>query len=292
MNRNRLNLVLLVAAAGLGTGVYVASRPEPKGPPLTNLTADLVTRITLAHPGQPALQLEKDAAGAWRFTAPIAAEVDAFEINALLGIASADTKQAVAGGDPKELGLDPPAYTLTLNDTAIAFGGTEPLSYDRYVKVGDTVSLVDDPPSAALDKDHADLVAKDLVPADAVLVAIEVPKLKVSKGEAGWTLAPKDPAAGADQIQKFVDGWKRARAMWNEAGSATPPKGPAVRLTLAGGEVRSYVIAATEPQLKLHRPELGVTYVLSKALEDELLKLPAPAPEPAAEPAAEVKDAP
>lgn len=276
MNRNRLNLVLLAAAAGLGVGVYVASRPEAPAAPLTALTADLVTRIALAHPGRPALQLEKGPAGAWRMTAPFAAEIDPFEVNALLALASAETRQAVSGGDLANFGLDPPAYTLTLNDTAIAVGGVEPLSYNRYVKVGDAVSLIDDPPSAALDADYGDLVAKDLIPAGSELVAIEVPGLGLTKGEKGWSATPADPRASADAIQAFVDGWKKARSMWNETASDGTVKGPAVALTLAGGEVRRYVIVATEPQLKLHRAEMGVTYVLSKALADTLLKLQEP----------------
>lgn len=285
MNRNRLNLVLLVAAAGLGAGVYFASRPEDKGAPLTPLTADLVTRITLAHPGRPPLQMEKGAAGAWRMTAPVAAEIDPFEINALLALAGAETRQAVSGGKLAELGLEPAAYTVTLNDTAIAFGGTEPLSYNRYVKVGDSVSLIDDPPSAALDAEYGDLVAKDLIPSGSELVAIEVPKLKLVKGEKGWTATPADPKAGADEIQKFVDGWSKARSMWNESAAGAQLKGATVALTLAGGEVRRYVVAATEPQLKLHRADIGVTYVLSKALYADLFELPAPKAADPAEPA-------
>lgn len=281
MHRARLNLALLVVAAGLGVGIFLAQKKEEKGPPLTALTSDLVTRIELAHPGMPAVQMDKGADGKWRFTAPIRAEVDEFEINALLGLASTEAKQGVSGGKLAELGLEPPGYTLKLNDTTIGFGGTEPLSFQRYVKVGDTVSLIEDPPGAALDKDYADLVAKDLVPTGSAIESIEVPKLTVRKTDKGWVATPGGANASTDALQKFVDGWTHARAMWNESAVGKDLKGDAVKLTLAGGEVRRFVVVPGD-QLKLNRPDIGVTYVLSKALSDELLKLPEPKAEPAA----------
>jgi hypothetical protein len=288
MNRAHLNLALLVAAAGLGIGVYFAQKPEPPGPPLTALTSDQVTRIALEHPGQPAIRLEKRD-GAWFLVEPVNAEVDEFEINALLGLASGETKEKLEGATLAELELAPPKYSLTLNDTKIEFGGVEPLQYRRYVKVGEGVFLIEDPPSAALDKDYADLVAKGLFPSSAEIESIELPKLKLAKADGQWSVAPADPKATADAMQKLADGWKNARAMWNEQARSVPAqaKSERIKITLKGGEVREFLVAAREPQFKLHRPEAGVNYVLSKALVDELLKLPEPKEEPKEEPTAE-----
>jgi hypothetical protein len=70
--------------------------------------------------------------------------------------------------------------------------------------------------------------------------------------------------------------------MWNEMATDAKAGGERVKITLAGGATREWVVVAREPQLKLLRPDLGVTLVLSKALADELLKLPPP-PEPKAD---------
>ena len=277
--RARLNLGLLAAAVGLGVAVFVANRKEPPGPPLTPYQAGAIERIALEHPGVPAIRLEKKD-GHWRLVEPVQAEADEFEVNALVGLADRQTQLKVEGGVAKELGLDPPAYTLTLNDRAIAFGGVESLEYRRYVQTPDGTFLIEDPPGAALDKEYADLVSKDVLPKGAAIERLELPRLTLAKGESGWSLTPADPKATPDQMQKLAEAWAGARSMWNEMARDAKATGERVKVTLQGGATREFVIVAREPQLKLHRPDLGVTLVLSKALADELLKLPDPPPPP------------
>lgn len=279
MKRAQLNLALLAVAAGLGLAVFFAQKKEPAGPPLTAFKPDAVTRIGIEHPGVPAIRLEKQD-GHWQLVAPVVAEADEFEVNGLIALADRETRK-LEGGSLKELDLDPPQFTLTLNDTAIGFGGVEPLEFRRYVKAADSVWMIEDPPGAAMDKDYADLVSKNALPAGVEIERIELPGLTLARGADGkWALSPPDPKAGADQMQKLADGWKSARAMWNEMAPAGKASGERVRVTLKGGVAREFVVAAREPQLKLRRADLGVTLVLSKALADELLKLPEPAKEP------------
>ena len=278
MNRARLNLALLVVAAGLGAAVFFAQKKEPSGPPLTPFTPDAVTRIALEHPGSPAIRLEKHD-GQWRLTEPVQAEADTFEVNGLVALADRETKLKLEGGALKDFTLDPPGYTITLNDRTIGFGGVEPLEFRRYVKTADGAFLVEDPPSAALDADYADLVAKDLLPKDAELERIEVPGLALARDAQGqWAATPAGPRATTDAMQKFADGWKGARSMWNALARDGKVSGDKVKVALKGGATREFVIAARDPQFKLHRADLGVTFVLSKALAEELLKLPEPAP--------------
>ena len=278
MRRAQLNLALLVVAAGLGAAVFFSVDKDEPGPPLTALKPDAVTRIHLAHPGAPAIRLAKQD-GKWRLVEPVAAEADEFEVGALTALADKEAKDKVEGGNAADFGLEPPKYTLTLDDTAIEVGTTEPLQYRRYVRVNGVVSLIEDPPSAALDKDYADLVAKALFPPDAEIARIELPKLTLARDGDAWAVTPADPKATADAMQKLADGWKNARSMWNESGApGAKVKGEGVKVTLKDGTVREFVVAAREPQLKLHRPDLGVNLVLSKALADELLTLPQPPP--------------
>ena len=282
MNRRaRLNLGLLAVALGLGVAVFLGNREEPAGPPLTPYKPEAVERIAIEHPGAPAIRLEKKD-GHWQLVEPVRAEADEFEVNALIGLADRETKLKVEGGAAKELGLEPANFTLTLNDRAIAFGGVEPLEYRRYVRLPEGTFLIEDPPGAALDKEYADLVSKDVLPKGAAIERLELPVLTLAKGESGWTMTPADPKATTDQMQKLVDGWAGARSMWNEMARDAKVDGERVKVTLQGGATRELVIAAREPQFKLHRPDLGATLVLSKALADELLKLPPPV-EPKAE---------
>lgn len=290
MKRARFNLVLLAVAAALGVGVFFAQQKEPPGPPLTPYKADAITRVAIEHAGAPAIRLEKQD-GRWRLVEPIQAEANEFEVSGVIGLADRETKLKVEGGALPDLGLEPPNFTLTLNDRAIAFGGVEPLEYRRYVKTADGVFLIEDPPGAPLDREYADLVSRDVLPKDAQIERLELPGLALARGgEGAWTLTPADPKATSDQMQKLADAWKGAGSMWNEMATGKVA-GPTVKVALAGGVTREFVIAAREPQLKLHRTDLGVTLVLSKALADELLKLPDPPPPPAEEPKAEEKKA-
>lgn len=273
-HRARLNLGLIGAAAALSAGVWFAQKEPQKGPPLTPIASEALTRIRIAHPGSPVIELKKGG-GHWQLTAPVQAQADDMEINALIDLAGKETHDPMAAPDLKQLGLEPPGYVITLNDTEIDFGGVEPIRYRRYVKTAAGVVLIEDPASAALDKDYGDLVAKELLPADAVIEKIELPKLALDRNAGGqWQLTPADAKASADQMQKLAEGWQHARAMWNEMAAPADPKAAHVKLTLKGGAVREFIVAATEPQLKLQRADLGVNYVLSKALVDQLLKLP------------------
>lgn len=275
MKRAQLNLALLAVAIGLGVTVFIANKKAPPGPPLTPFKADAVTRVAIEHPGAAAIRLEKQD-GKWQLAAPVIAEADEFEVNGIIGLADRETRRTLEGGSMKELGLEPPKFTLTLNDSAIAFGDTEPLEYRRYVRTGAGAFLVEDPPGASMDREYADLVSKNLLPPGTEIERIELPRLTLVKADGKWSVIPADPKATADAMQALADGWTNARSMWNEMLRDGKAAGDKVRITLKGGVAREFVVTALEPQLKLSRPELGVTFVMSKALAVDLLKLPEP----------------
>lgn len=289
MKRSHLNLALLAVAGGLGAAVWLAQETVEKGPPLTALKQDAITRIAVEHPGKPAIRLEKKD-GAWHLTAPVQSETDKYEIGGILSIAELEVKSTLdAGVDRAALELDPPKYTVTLDDTRIALGGTEPIKYRRYVESGGVIGLVDDPPSAALDADYSDLVSKAVVPESASLKKIELPGLVLEKNAEGVWSSPQQGEATAAQVAQLADAWKTARALWNAAEPPEGSTGDAVRLTLDDGRVIELIVQARDPQLVLASKALGVRYTLSKVLDAELFKIPEPeaeAPADAADDAA------
>lgn len=292
MNRTQLNLLLLVVVGGLGAALWFGKPKEEKGPPLTSLKQDAVTRIAVEHPGKPAIRLEK-IDGRWQLVEPVRAATDSFEINGILGLAELEVKSKLdAGVDRAELQLDPPQFTVTLDDTRVALGGVEPLRYNRYVQVGEVLGLVDDPPSAALDADYSDLVSRAIVPEGAELVRLELPGFVLEKDPAGNWISPQQPEAKPAQTAKLVESWKGARAMWNAAEKPEGLQGEKVRLTLADGQVIELVFAESDPQLVLARPAIGVRYTLSKALVEELFRIPAEPKPGEPEPAKAAEDEP
>lgn len=287
MKRSHLNLALLVVASGLGAALWFGQEKEEKGPPLTPLKQEAITRIAVEHPGKPAIRLEKKGS-AWVLTEPVQSATDKYEIGGILSLADLEVKSKLdAGADRKELELDPPQYSVTLDDTRIDIGGTEPIKYRRYVSSGGVTGLVDDPPSAALDADYSDLVSKALVPEGANLKRIDLPGGLVleKSAEGAWTSAQQGSAAPA-QVAQLAESWRNANAMWNAAEPAEGSKGDAVKLTLDDGRTIELVVVARDPQLVLSSKALGVRYTLSKALVDELFKIPAPPRAKEAKPAA------
>jgi hypothetical protein len=287
MTRLQLNLALIVLIGGLAALLYFTKDDEKKGPPLTALTDATLERIRIEHPGKPAIALARQD-GQWRLTEPVQVLADPLEVASIVTLATMEAKRklAVADVDLKELKLDPPSYRVTLNETVLAIGDSEPIEYRRYIRVGEEIALTDDPPGAALDADYADLVSKDLLPPNADIRRIEVPGLTLTRSADGqsWTESPAQAGTTSDQKQKFVDGWKNARAMWNAAvpaGEADKPGEP-VTVVHAGGELKLKIVAR-EPQLILENPVVGVRYTLSKALESEILRLPDPPKTEAAE---------
>lgn len=276
MKRSQLNAVLLVVGLGLAVVVFLSQEKEKKGEPLTPLVASAVSKITLDHPGKPAITLEKRD-GQWQLSAPVQAHAEAVEINGILALATMETKSTLDAAQVKlaDLGLDPAQYRVTLNDVALDIGGTEPLQFRRYIKVGDKIALVDDPPSAALDADYSDLVDKSLLPPNAEIEHLSVPGIDSAK-------------ASELQQKTLAAAWKNARAMWtamDEPAKDDAAKSETVRMTLKDGSALEFAVVERDPQFVLARHDLKVRYTLSKQLVNELLQLPQ-AQQPDAEKAA------
>lgn len=280
MNRTRLNLLLAVIVAALAGGAYWARQHKnvPKET-LTPLAAEGVERILIDWPGSPRIELARQN-GNWFLKQPVEARADRFEAVGATSLASTEVQERLEGPDVdlKELGLAPPSHTITLNDVVLDFGGSDPLQSRRYVRVGGVVKLIDEPATAALDKDYADLVSKALFGPGDELVKIELPTFTLSKDEKGeWSAPVGTPHATPAALKALADGWKDTQAMWNEAATdAADATGDVVRITLKDGRVQEYRVAATDPQLALYAPALKVRHQLSKALAETLLQLPDP----------------
>lgn len=281
MNRNQLNLALLALVGGLTFTVVMTQEEETPKLPLVTLEPTAVERIAVRHPDAAEILLQRQA-GQWRLTAPGEAAAEAIEVSALTDLAALESERqlAVADVDLAQLGLAPPKFEIQLNDALLQFGGIEPLEHERYIRVGDTIHLVGDPPSAALDADPSDLVSKQLLPAGRQIVGLVLPELQLHRGEAaGWTLSPpQTEPASTDQMQALIDAWGRARALWNQSpdGEVDYSGKPQIQLRLDDGSQVELVLVDREPQLILAQPKAGVHHHLSKALADELLALPAP----------------
>ncbi len=278
MKRKHLNLLLAVLTIGLLAAVYFSQeKPEPPPPPLTSLDGQDIDRILVQHVGSPDIRLEKPK-DQWWLVAPVITRAETIEVNALLDLATRPSQRQYPASemDLAELALDKPRQVIQLNDTRIEFGGLDAIESHRYVRVGDTVHMIVDPPSAALDADYQDLVAKRLIPADAKIARIQLPGLTLARGDKeGWRVTPQSADQGADAAQQMVDAWQRAQAMWITPLNKKIPTQGHVRIEF-GEEVFEFGILKHDTQLILSRPDLNVQFTLPKTLEAELFELKPP----------------
>jgi hypothetical protein len=287
MKRKHLNLLLAALALGLVAAVYFSrEKPEPPPSPLTSLNADDINRILIRHTGRSDIRLERRGSE-WWLTAPVETRAEPVEASAILDLATRASQRRYPAADMNlaELGLDSPDWSVQLNDVRIEFGGLDPIESRRYARLGDTIHLVEDPPSAALDADYYDLVARRLLPENAKIARIELPGLSLARtGKGGWSVTPAGADRGADAAQQLADAWRQAQAMWITA----LDRGKRVQGTVeirAGEERYRFTILDRQDQLVLARPELGVQFTLPKTLDSDLFELKPP-PEPGKKPAA------
>ncbi|MGH8529426.1 MAG: DUF4340 domain-containing protein [Nevskiales bacterium] len=277
--RQLLNLALGVMVVALVVGVWFAREKEEPARPLTALKPEDITTIAVRHPGKPAIRLEKNAQS-WVLTAPVKVAADPLQVAGLTSLATQETsaQYPLAELDMKNVELEPPAYEIQLNDTVLAFGGTEPIDYRRYIRVGETVYLSSDPPSTALDANYSDLVHAQLVPPGSKLTHIKAPGVTLTEqADGSWQVAPAKADQGADATRGMVDAWKNARSLWRAEldKSERPSATDRVTVTLDGQEV-TFAVLERQPQLKLARLDLKIVYTLGPNFGTDLFKLKLP----------------
>lgn len=142
-HRQRLNLLLAVAALLLLAGWQLRRDAQRDPGALTALDPASVNRIALTLPGAPAMHYEKRAGHWWRIDGTPARAIDS-RLNELADIAAAPVLQWREAGDfdPAKIGLVPPRALLVLNGQPLAFGETAVTGPQHYVRVGRRVALV------------------------------------------------------------------------------------------------------------------------------------------------------
>ncbi len=283
-SRSLLNLVLVVVVAGLVLLAFyepgIEVPPEPQ--PLTSMARESVTRLAVERANQPKVKMEKRG-GRWRVTEPFALPANAYRVGALLEILKTPSHGQLTVSDLERFSLAPPKAALSLNETRLDFGGTEPLSARRYVRQGDTVHLITDRFFYHLMARATDFVDYQLLGPEASPVEITLPDRRLALEDGRWTLTPDDPQVGADDLTRLVDAWRSAQAI-DVKPVETREDGEAVSVRLRDQkEPIRFLVTPGEDEAIFARPGAGVQYHLPKASADALLTLHRPAPAPNAD---------
>lgn len=286
--RNWLNLTLLGGVLLLLlVVVYQPGREEPPPPErLTVLTPTQIAQIRIERSMGDTIQLAKAVSG-WVLQAPLTLPANSFRVEAVLQVAEAPVHARMQATTISlaEFELDQPRVRLWLDNIEIAFGGTEPLSGRRYVRLGDTVSLITDTSYFDLVGEFTVFADTALLPADARLLQIDLPTLRLVRlQEGGWMQAPNRaqrppaPDVSMDMLNALHDAWRSARALqvrpFVAAEHEAVAESDAVFISVAGMEMPlRFDILSRAPQLVLARADIGVQYHLPESAAGHLLNL-------------------
>jgi Domain of unknown function (DUF4340) len=271
-SRLLVNVGLLTVIAILATIAIVKPGKEEVEPSsLLAVDPQGLTHVTLQN--KETLVFEK-IDGQWRLTAPFAAPVNQVRIGQLLDVtkATSEANYPLKPDEVAQFGLDEPQAVLTLGKNTLQFGGTDPIKMRRYVRLGDTLHLVEDNFFHHLTAAATDYVDKRLIPEGAKIHEIQLPGLKAIKNAEGkWTVEPAGES-GID-LAELASVWATSRAI-DVKRMDTQVVGETIRIGLVDGAPIEFVILKKSPELVLGRRDLGLQYEVTGETSRELLNQP------------------
>jgi len=287
MNSRLILNISLISIVGILVLITIYQPGEVKNtkhPLISDFDANNIKSIILQRNGSVALQLLKEQSS-WFISKPFITPANNFQVNALLAIATNhsysqfDAKQH----DLKKFGLMQPHISLQLNNQQLHFGGTDPLSFRRYVLVNNTIHLINNGSYPYLSQDITKFVSNKLLPDKKTISKIQLPNLKLTKdsNNGSWVIEPEDNSLSADDINKFIAGWQSVHA-----NSVSPwPANLAATGELKATNENSITIRFNDDsQLQLFiiddktdlivgRTGLYIQYVISKSDKNKLFNL-------------------
>jgi hypothetical protein len=273
-----IGLTLLVGVLILLVLYKPGVNKETPGTPLTTSTADSVQRITLVRPKQPDIVLEKSGAEKWLLNAPRSARANGFRVNELLALANqrVTTRFPANPADLEKYGLDKPLATLFLDNAEIHFGGMHPLDNQLYVLHAGQVQLVPAAVLRAVSAPLNDFLSTSPLGDKTRPLAFKFPAFGMKQNQQGaWVREPALKGLGSDQVNRFVDEWRHARALFTAPYSGGRAQAR-VTITLADGDKQRVVefgVLALKPEFVLYRKDEKLEYSFPEETGSRLMQL-------------------
>lgn len=260
-SRQHLNLALAVLVLGLLALFYFKPGPKSEAPPLVAERGQFQSiRVDLA--GKPEVQLRRSGE-AWRVQKPLDWPADTVQVQDFLDSLEAPVQNQfpAAAAALSQYGLDRPLLRIWLDDVEYDFGAQQPVSRQRYVLTGGSVKLIDDYVFFRAARDAYGWLDHQLLPPGARITALQLPQATLTQDTKGvWQIAPADETLTAEDFQRFLDGWQKARAV-DVAPYAKAKSLGEVSFELAGVQDPLRMQVLDDPDyLVLARPDLGFEY--------------------------------
>lgn len=268
-----VNIALLIAVVALLLFAWL--KPDQREPDfkLSTLTAADATSIRIDIAGAAPIVLERPASG-WQITAPLAARADNFQVQRLLGILEAKSKDRFPATGLARFELNEPYARVTINQQVISFGAANPISREQYVLTRDGIYMIDLRHGATLPGNVLQLVSKQLFAPEEAPVAFEFKEFGLAQHDGRWRLTPPAADLSQDDINRWIDEWRLATALAVQPASDRKPLAT-VKVRLKGGGDITLSLLQREPQWVLARSDQQFEYQLPGAIAQRLLAPPA-----------------
>ncbi len=273
-----VNLLLLIGVIGLGGYAWHQAK-QPKAPSykLSALTIGGVKKVAVAPRSAPGYTLEKRGE-TWFLTAPIEARADQTQVQRMLDLLSAASKEKLAATDLKRFDLDPPALKVSMDDQTFSFGGTNPLSQDQYLGTGDGVYLVSAYYASLVPRTSDRMLTHSLFNESEKAVGFKFKGFSVEQKDGKWMLAPRpssdEEGLSQDDLNRWADDWHYASSLVTQPWSGKPTP-DVVEVKLTDGKSITFVVVRRAPELILARPDEKLQFQFSGEMTRRLLN-PAP----------------
>lgn len=275
-SRSIKNLVLLVLVILLGTLAWLSREQEKSDhlPPLTNIDPATIEVISISNNNGPEFTMER-LNGRWKMTTPYRIAANQPRINILLDLLSTPSieQQPLPLDRLGEFGLEQPMAKVAFNNTRISFGGTHPYNYRRYLRINNTLHLINDLFPHHLLARAESFISHELFTPKQKIREMKTPEWRLFRGaDQSWQLDPPDPAISSDHLTEKMDQWQHTWVASVEA----PPKEATSSAVEVWFNDQSHPITLGIVRQKrgilLVSAELGLAYRLPSATE--LLQIP------------------
>lgn len=272
--KSRLLLNLALAALVIVLALFVWLKPKPAAQAefkLSTLAAKDINRIALEKAGQPAIVLQKSAAG-WRLSAPFSARAEGAMVGRILETLTATSPQHFPATDLGRFQLDRPLLRLTLNDQEFSFGTQNPLTGEVYVATNGGVHLVAPRHLASALKAPTDFVSRAFLSEEEKPVGFEFANQRLSRQSDGkWLASPPHPDWSQDGLNRWADEWRHVSSLVTQPYGGSPLK-ESVTLHLLDGKTIACRILQREPELVLLREDENLQYHFPAGIGKRLLR--------------------
>jgi hypothetical protein len=266
-------LALALLALGLGLWVYLMPRSEDRSSfAISELPAHAVERIRVERTGESPIVLVRTGES-WRVAEPLRAAADPAEVNRLLAVLAARAPQRMAPVELARFDLDRAPLRLTFNEQPIDFGMVSAVGREQYVLAGGAIYVIDPKYTVHIPRAAIQFVSRQLLPGDANIVSLRFPAFTVTQEAGAWQLSPSPGKASADDLSRFVERWRHARAQRVEPAGEGSAQGD-VAVHLANGRITRFGIAKRGDEMILRDATSALDYLFPAAAAQHLLTQP------------------